>query len=446
MFKTKYLANLYEKLIKETAGENEFHQAVFEMFVTLDPVLDDYPQLIANNIVEQLLTPERVVIKEVVWENTQRQTETNKAYRVQYNSALGVYKGGLRYSPNVSLSIFKFLAFEQTFKNALTMLPMGGGKGGADFNPRGRSEEDIKLFTEAFITTLAQFIGADIDVPAGDIGVGQKEVSIMVEKYGELKDDAYGAFTGKLPGKGGVLGRKEATGHGLIYFVEAALNRIKNDSLRGKKVIVSGSGNVALYAALKAEAYGATVVAMSDSSGYVYNAHGLDVAFIKELKEIRKQRIVEYIKHDSEATYTPNASLIWSVKCDVALPCATQNEIDADAALKLVKNNVMFVAEGANMPTTKEAVDVFSKHKLLYAPGKAANAGGVYVSGLEMMQHQEQTLYSYEKVDNKLKNTMETIFNKCYETAAKHDKKNDLLFGANLYSFLRVANKMVEKL
>ncbi len=446
MLKTKYLTNLYEKLIKETAGESEFHQAVAEMFATLDPVLDDYPLLITNNIVEQLLKPERVVIKEVVWENAQGKSEINKAYRIQYNSALGVYKGGLRYSPNVSLSIFKFLAFEQTFKNALTMLSMGGGKGGADFNPRGRSEEDIKLFTEAFITSLAPYIGADIDVPAGDIGVGQKEVSIMVEKYAELKDDAFGAFTGKLPGKGGVLGRKEATGHGLIYFVEAALKRIKNDSLRGKKVIVSGSGNVALYAALKAQAYGATIVAMSDSSGYVHNANGLDVNIIKQLKENDKKRISEYIKYDAGASYVPNASLIWGVKCDVALPCATQNEIDAAAALKLVKNNVMFVAEGANMPSTKEAVDVFYTHNLLYAPGKAANAGGVYVSGLEMMQHQEQTLYSYEKVDKKLKKTMETIFNKCYETAAKHEKPNDLLFGANLYSFLRVANKMVEML
>lgn len=445
MLKTKYLLDLYHDLVVENKTEKEFHQAVFEMFQTLDPVINHYPEIIANDIIPRLLKPERVIEAEIDWINEKGESEQHLAYRIQYNSALGVYKGGLRYSPNVSISIFKFLAFEQTFKNALTTLPMGGGKGGANFNPRGRSPKDVKLFTEAFITALAPYLGADVDVPAGDIGVGQSEVMLMVEKYSELKDDAYGAFTGKLPEKGGISGRKEATGHGLVYFVEEALKVIKKTDLNNKKVVVSGSGNVALYAAFKAQEKGATVVAMSDSDGYVYNSKGLNLQVIKEIKEVNKERIKSYVSFDKEATYVDNAAAIWEIKCDIAIPCATQNELDEVGVAALIKNGVIFVAEGANMPTTKAGVELLRDNNILFAPGKAANAGGVYVSGLEMIQHQEQTKYTFAEVDVKLQATMKAIFQNSYQTAKKHERDNDLLFGANLSSFLLVAQKMIEK-
>lgn len=445
MLKTKYLRNLYNELVAENSNEKEFHQAVFEMFQTLDPVINDYPLIIKNNVIPRLLKPERVIEAEIEWVNEKGEKEHHLAYRIQYNSALGVYKGGLRYHPNISVSIFKFLAFEQTFKNALTTLPMGGGKGGANFNPRGRSEADVKLFTESFIEALAPYLGSEIDVPAGDIGVGQKEVMLMVDKYSELKEDAYGAFTGKLPAKGGILGRKEATGYGLIYFVSEALKVIKNETLDSKKVIISGSGNVALYAGFKAEEKGATVVAMSDSDGYVYNPNGLNLKLIQKLKEEQKARIKEYIAFDEGAKYVDSAPQIWQEKCDIALPCATQNELDEKGASALIKNGVIFVAEGANMPTTKEAIDLLRKHNTLFAPGKAANAGGVYVSGLEMIQYRDKANYSFAEVDYKLKETMKVIFKNSYETAKRHHKENDLLFGANLYSFLVVAEKMLKK-
>lgn len=445
MLKTKYLLDLYHDLVSENNEEKEFHQAVLEMFETLDPVIQDYPEIIANNVIPRLLRAERIIEVEIDWVNEKGEDEQHLAYRIQYNSALGVYKGGLRYSPNVNISIFKFLAFEQTFKNALTTLPMGGGKGGANFNPRGRSAKDVKLFTEAFITALAPYLGADIDVPAGDIGVGQSEVMLMVEKYSELKDDAYGAFTGKIPDKGGILGRKEATGHGLIYFVEEALDVIKKTTLNNKKVVVSGSGNVALYAAFKAQEKGAIVVAMSDSDGYVYNANGLNLSVIKEIKEVKKERIKSYISFDKEAIYYDNSAAIWEIKCDIALPCATQNELDEKGVAVLIENGVMFVAEGANMPTTKAGVELLRENNILFAPGKAANAGGVYVSGLEMIQHQEQTKYTFAEVDDKLHATMKAIFQNCYQTAQKHRRNNDLLFGANLSSFVLVAQKMIER-
>ncbi|HZJ89746.1 MAG TPA: NADP-specific glutamate dehydrogenase [Bacilli bacterium] len=444
MLKTKYLLDLYHDLVVQNKGEKEFHQAVLEMFQTLDPVIHSYPEIITNNIIPELLKPERIIEVEIDWVNEKGENEQHLAYRIQYSSTLGVYKGGLRYSPNVSISIFKFLAFEQTFKNALTTLPMGGGKGGANFNPRGRSAKDIKLFTEAFITALAPYLGADTDVPAGDIGVGQREVMLMVEKYSELKDDAYGAFTGKLPDKGGILGRKEATGHGLVYFVEEALAVIKKTTLNNKKVVVSGSGNVALYAAFKAREKGATVVAMSDSDGYVYNPEGLDLDIIKEIKETKRERIRSYLDYDKAAIYENDAVAIWGVKCDIALPCATQNELDETGVAALIKNGVIFVAEGANMPTTKTGVELLRDNKILFAPGKAANAGGVYVSGLEMIQHQKQVKYTFTEVDAKLQSTMKAIFQNSYQTAKTHNRPNDLLFGANLSSFLLVAEKMLE--
>ena len=439
----KYLLNIYENVKQKDKNEPEFLQAVYEVLNSIEPYVNEHPELETSGVLERFVEPERLITFRVPWVDDAGKVHVNRGYRVQFNSAIGPYKGGIRLHPSVNVSIMKFLAFEQGLKNSLTGLPMGGGKGGCDFDPKGKSDVEIMHFCQSFMTELFRHIGADTDVPAGDIGTGAREVGFMFGQYKRLRNEFTGVFTGKGLSFGGSLARPEATGYGLCYFTNKMLETMKETSFQGKRVVISGSGNVAMYALQKVVELGGTVVAMSDSAGYIYNEDGIDFNTIKEIKLTNRLRISEYLKYYPNTTYVANSKDIWGVKCDIALPCATQNEIDIEAAQKLVENNVMAVAEGANMPCTLEATNYFIENKVLYGPAKAANAGGVLVSGLEMSQNSMRLSWSFEEVDQKLKAQMEKIFIEVYECAKHYGDEYNTVLGANISGFKKVASAMM---
>lgn len=443
MFQTEYLTKVYDELCKKNEGQKEFLQAAQEILESLEPVVVKRPELIKAKIIERFIEPERLIHFRVAWVDDNGEIQINRGYRVQFNSAIGPYKGGIRFHPSVSQSIIKFLGLEQTLKNSLTSLPMGGGKGGADFDPKGKSDREVMAFCQAFVTELYRHIGPDTDVPAGDMGVGGREVAYMFGQYKRIKNEFVGVFTGKGLTFGGSLARTEATGYGLCYFTEEALKAMRQDSFKGKTVVISGSGNVAIYACEKATSLGAKVVAMSDSTGYVYDANGINLDIMKQIKEVERARIVEYTKRVSGSTFKEGSTNIWEVKCDVALPCATQNEIDLDSAKKLVANGVIAVCEGANMPSTNDAARYFMDNQVIYGPAKAANAGGVATSGLEMSQNSMRYSWSFEEVDAKLKDIMINIFKNTYNTAVAYGNQWDLLKGANIAGFEKVCAAML---
>ena len=413
------------------------------MLESFQPVVAVRPDIVKAGIIERIVEPERFIQFRVSWVDDNGKVQVNRGYRVQFNSAIGPYKGGLRFHPSVCASVIKFLGFEQIFKNSLTGLPMGGGKGGSDFDPKGKSDGEVMRFCQSFMTELAKHIGADTDVPAGDIGVGAREIGFLFGQYKRLRNEFTGVLTGKGLSYGGSLVRKQATGYGLLYLTEEMLKCMKNDSVAGKTVVVSGSGNVAIYACEKAQSLGAKVVAMSDSNGYVYDPAGIKLDVIKQIKEVERGRIKEYAARVKGAEYHEGCRGIWSVKCDVALPCATQNEINGEEAAILVKNGVIAVAEGANMPSTPEAIETFQKAGVLFAPAKAANAGGVATSGLEMCQNSMRYSWTAEEVDAKLKGIMENIFHNIYNAAEQFGKSGNLVAGANIAGFLKVADAML---
>lgn len=439
----KILKDVYEQVLRRDANEPEFLQAVKEVLESLEPVAEKYPKFVDAGIFKRIVEPERMIIFRVPWVNDNGEVVVNRGYRVQFNSAIGPYKGGLRFHPSVNLSIIKFLGFEQIFKNALTGLPMGGGKGGSDFDPKGKSDGEIMRFCQSFMFELARHIGPDTDVPAGDIGVGGREVGYLFGMYKKLRNEFTGVLTGKGLSFGGSLTRTEATGYGLCYFMDEAMKSINEKSFMGSTVVVSGSGNVAIYAAEKVHQLGGKVVAMSDSTGYIYDKNGIDLAVVKKLKEEERKRISDYISYHPEATYTAGCAGIWSVKCDVALPCATQNELDGAAAKLLVANGCFAVGEGANMPSTPEAVDYFVENKVVFAPGKASNAGGVACSGLEMSQNSMRLSWTFEEVDERLRNIMVGIYRNASAAAKEFGYDNNLVVGANIAGFLKVAQAML---
>lgn len=438
-----YAKRVIEATIQKNPQEPEFHQAVIEILTSLEPFLEEHPEYEEAGILERIVEPERQILFRVPWVDDSGKVRVNRGYRVEFNSAIGPYKGGLRFHPSVNLGIIKFLGFEQIFKNALTELPIGGGKGGSDFDPKGKSDREIMAFCQSFMNELYRHIGADIDVPAGDIGVGAREIGYMYGQYKRLTRLFDGTFTGKGLNYGGSLVRKEATGYGLVYFTDKMLESL-GTSLEGKTVVISGSGNVAIYATEKALQLGAKVVALSDSNGYVYDADGIQLDIVKEIKEVRRGRIREYVTYRPNAQYHENG-LIWSVPCDVALPCATQNEITEQGAKLLIQNGCIAVAEGSNMSTTIEAVNMLQQNNVLYAPGKAANAGGVAVSALEMAQNSARLSWTFEEVDKRLQGIMHNIYTKISETAAHYGAKNNLVVGANIAGFKKVADTMIEQ-
>ncbi len=442
--KNAYVQRVWESVRAKDAGESEFLQAVHEVLETLEIVVEHMPELEKYAVLERCVEPERVIIFRVPWTDDAGAVHVNRGYRIQFNGAIGPYKGGIRFHPSVNLSILKFLGFEQVFKNSLTTLPMGGAKGGADFDPHGKSEGEVMRFCQSFMSELQRHIGADTDVPAGDIGVGAREVGYMFGQYKRLHNEFSGVLTGKGRSFGGSLIRPEATGYGLVYFAENMLAK-KNKSLKGLRCAVSGSGNVAQYAVQKLIQSGARPLTMSDSSGYIYDPDGIDekkFAFIQELKNVRRGRISEYAHKYPSAQYTAGKRP-WSVAVDCAFPCATQNELNADDAQKLIKNGVSLVAEGANMPCTPEAVALFQKEGVLYAPGKASNAGGVAVSGLEMSQNSMRYSWTAEEVDAKLKSIMKDIHDSAYQAAARFGMEGNYAAGANIAGFLKVAEAMI---
>ncbi|MCR5698182.1 MAG: NADP-specific glutamate dehydrogenase [Treponemataceae bacterium] len=442
--KNAYVTRVFEQVKAKNPNEPEFLQAVQEVLETLEPVVEQMPEIEKNAILERMVEPERVIMFRVPWTDDAGNIHINRGYRVQFNSAIGPYKGGIRFHPSVNLSILKFLGFEQTFKNSLTTLPMGGGKGGSDFDPHGKSDAEVMRFCQSFMTELSKHIGADTDVPAGDIGVGGREVGYMFGQYKRLRNEFTGVLTGKGLTFGGSLIRTEATGYGLIYFAENMLAKV-GDNFKGKVCAVSGSGNVAQYAVQKLIQLGAKPVTMSDSNGYIYDPDGITqekLDWVKELKNVRRGRICEYAKQFPSAKYVEGKKP-WGEKVDCAFPCATQNELDGEAAKTLVANGVKLVAEGANMPSTIEAVNTFLAAKILYAPGKASNAGGVATSGLEMSQNSERLSWSSEEVDAKLKGIMKNIHDSAYEAAEKFGMKGNYVAGANIAGFLKVANAMI---
>ncbi|MDN5706481.1 MAG: NADP-specific glutamate dehydrogenase [Corynebacterium casei] len=435
------ISEYYDKLLKRNAGEPEFHQAVSEVLDSLKVVLGKDPHYADYGLVERLCEPERQLIFRVPWIDDNGQVRVNRGFRVQFNSALGPYKGGLRFHPSVNLGIIKFLGFEQIFKNSLTGLPIGGGKGGSDFDPKGKSELEIMRFCQSFMTELHRHIGEYRDVPAGDIGVGGREIGYLFGQYRRLANQhESGVLTGKGLTWGGSLVRTEATGYGTVYLV-AEMMRTHGESLSGAKVIVSGSGNVAIYAAAKAQEHGATVVAMSDSSGYIYTPDGVDVDLLKDIKENRRERINTYAE-EAGVKFVEGGN-IWEVEADVALPCATQNELDGESAELLKKNGVRYVAEGANMPSTPDAVHVFQSANIAFAPGKAANAGGVATSALEMQQNASRDSWSFAYTDERLKQIMTRIFVNISTTASEYDREGDYVAGANIAGFKKVADAML---
>jgi glutamate dehydrogenase (NADP+) len=438
-----YTMNVLEKVKKQNPNEPEFLQAVTEVLTSLQPYVDAHPEYERAGLLERLCEPERIIIFRVPWIDDSGKVQVNKGYRVQFNSAIGPYKGGLRFHPSVSLSIMKFLGFEQVLKNSLTGQPIGGGKGGSDFDPKGKSDREVMAFCQSFMTELYRHIGENTDVPAGDIGVGGREIGYMYGQYKRISNTFSGVFTGKGISYGGSLGRTEATGYGLTYLVEEML-RQHGDSFENKTVVVSGSGNVAIYAVEKVRQLGGKVVAMSDSNGFVYDAEGIDLSAVKEIKEVRRGRISEYTKYRSKAVYTEGTG-IWNIKCDIALPCATQNELNGEDAKTLVKNGCFVVGEGANMPSTLEAVEVFLQNKVLYVPGKAANAGGVAVSSLEMSQNSMRAKWSFEEVDRKLKEIMVNIYNNIASVAKEVGHEDNFVVGANIAGFIKVAEAMLSQ-
>ena len=440
-FKSAYLTEVYENVCRRDPDQPEFQQAVKEVLESLELVLERRPDLVDAGIIERIVEPERMIMFRVAWVDDSGKVQVNRGYRFQFNSAIGPYKGGLRLHPSVNASVIKFLGFEQIFKNSLTGLPMGGGKGGSDFDPKGKSDMEIMRFCQSFMTELSKHIGADTDVPAGDIGVGAREIGYMFGQYKRLANEFTGVLTGKGLTYGGSLARTEATGYGLCYFVREML-AAKGDSFKGKTVVISGSGNVAIYATQKATELGGKVVALSDSSGYVYDPNGINLDVVKQIKEVERLRISEYAKRVSGATFTPGCSGIWTVKCDIALPCATQNEIDASSAEILVKNGCKLVAEGANMPSTPEAIECFQSNGVMFGPAKAANAGGVATSGLEMSQNSLRLSWSFEEVDAKLDDIMKGIYKAAYDASVEYGCPGNLVAGANIAGFLKVAEAM----
>ena len=442
MLKNEYLLGVIADVEKRNPGEPEFHQAMREVLESLEPVIEKKPIYQEKGIIDMLVEPERIIKFRVPWVDDNGVVRVNRGYRVQYNSAIGPYKGGIRFHPSVYEGIIKFLGFEQIFKNSLTGLPIGGGKGGADFDPKGKSDAEIMRFCQSFMMELSKHVGPDTDVPAGDIGVGAREIGYMYGMYKKLRNEFTGVLTGKGLTYGGSLGRKQATGFGLCYFAEAML-KDKGLTMAGKNVVVSGSGNVAIYAAEKAMTLGAKVLAMSDSNGYVYDKDGIDLDLVKEIKEVRRGRIKEYVAARPSAVYTEGCSGIWTVKCDIALPCATQNEINEESAKILVANGVMAVAEGANMPSTPEAIATFQNAGVLFAPAKAANAGGVATSALEMSQNSMRLSWTFEEVDAKLQTIMVNIYKNASAAAKEYGMEGNLVAGANIAGFLKVADSMV---
>jgi len=436
-----YTKTILESTINKTTGESEFHQALEEVLLSLSPILDHNPRYQKAGILEMLVAPERIIQFRIPWQDDAGFVQVNTGYRVQYNSALGPYKGGIRFHPSVNQSILKFLGFEQTLKNALTGQPIGGGKGGADFDPKGKTDSEVMRFCQSLMTELYKYIGADEDVPAGDIGVGAREVGYMYGQYKRITGLVEGVFTGKGLSYGGSVGRTQATGYGLLYLLDEMLTHAK-DGLDGKKAIISGSGNVAIYAAEKTAQLGGKVIAMSDSGGVIHDAEGICLDTIKEIKLINRGRISDYLEHRPHASYTEGRG-IWQIPCDIALPCATQNELNAADAKALVASGCKAVAEGANMPCTKEAVHVLQANQVLYAPGKAANAGGVAVSALEMSQNSQRISWPFEEVDARLKSIMVNIFIQMSQTAEEYGIKGDYVAGANIAGFMRVAEAML---
>ena len=442
-FKSEYLQKVYDKVCSRNKGEEEFLQAVREVLESFEPVVEKRPDIVEAGIIDRIVEPERFIQFRVSWVDDNGKVQVNRGFRVQFNSAIGPYKGGLRLHPTVCASVIKFLGFEQIFKNSLTGLPIGGGKGGSDFDPKGKSDGEIMRFCQSFMTELSKHIGADTDVPAGDIGVGAREIGYMFGQYKRLRNEFTGVLTGKGLSYGGSLARTEATGYGLCYFTEEMLNSMKNDSFKGKTVVISGSGNVAIYATQKATQLGGKVVALSDSNGYIYDPNGINLDVVKQIKEVERGRIKEYCDRVQGATYTEGCKGIWTIKCDIALPCATQNELDGESADALIKNGVMAVAEGANMPSTPEAVEKFQAAGVLFGPAKAANAGGVATSALEMSQNSERLSWTFEEVDAKLKNIMVNIFHNSYNASKEFGVEGNLVAGANIAGFLKVADAMM---
>ena len=438
----KYVEDVLSLVKQRDPDQPEFYNTVREVFTSIVPFLEKNPQYKAEKMLERMIEPERIVTFRVVWQDDKNETHINRGYRVQMNSAIGPYKGGLRFHPSVNLSILKFLAFEQVFKNSLTSLPIGGGKGGSDFDPKGKSDNEVMKFCQAFMTELYRHIGPHVDVPAGDIGVGGREIGYLFGQYKRIRD-AYDSavLTGKGLTYGGSLTRTEATGYGLLYFVKNMLDE-KNDTLQGKTVSVSGSGNVAIYAIQKAQEFGAKVVTCSDSNGYVYDPNGINVDTVKDIKEVHRGRIAEYVKYHQTAEYHEGCRGVWSVKCDIALPCATQGELDLESAKHLVDNGCKLVAEGANMPSTLEAIDYFLQNKILFGPAKAANAGGVAVSALEMSQNSERLSWTFEEVDDRLKGIMANIYKNAKQNAVDFGDPDNLVMGANIAGFKKVAEAM----
>lgn len=437
-----YVEKVLKDLKKNNPNEPEFHQAATEILTTLAPVIEKHPEYEAAALLERFVEPERVIMFRVPWVDDKGKVNVNKGYRVQFNSAIGPYKGGLRFHPSVNLSIIKFLGLEQILKNSLTGLPIGGGKGGSDFDPKGKSDREVMAFCQSFMTELFRHIGADTDVPAGDIGVGGREIGYLFGQYKRIRDEHVGVLTGRGLAYGGSLVRTEATGYGLVYITEEAM-KARGDSFKGKTVIISGSGNVAIYACQKAQSLGAKVVAMYDSDGYVYDADGINLEVIKDIKEVKRGRIKEYAERVKGAKYEKGCKGIWNIPCDIALPCATQNEIDEESAKTLVKNGVRYVAEGANMPSTLEAIEVFQKAGVVFLPAKAANAGGVATSALEMAQSSGRLFWSFEEVDKKLKGIMTNIYHNIDEAAKKYGYDGNYVIGANIAGFIKVADAMM---
>ena len=442
--KNDYLQELMATVVKRNPGEVEFHQAVNEVLESLDPVVERYPKYIANGVMDRLVEPERTIKFSVPWIDDHGRMRLNRGFRIQFNSAIGPYKGGLRFHPSVYEGVIKFLAFEQILKNSLTGLPIGGGKGGSDFDPKGKSDMEVMRFCQSFMMELFRYIGPDTDVPAGDIGVGGREIGYLFGQYQRLTNEFTGVLTGKGINFGGSLARTEATGYGLCYLTCAMLQE-KQKSFDNATVVVSGSGNVALYAVEKAQSLGAKVVAMSDSDGYVYDPGGIDIAAMKQLKEVERKRVQDYVSSHPGSEYHEGCTGIWKIPCHIALPCATQNELDESDAKTLVENGCFAVAEGANMPSTAGAVAVFQNNGVLFAPAKAANAGGVATSVLEMSQNAQHCYWTFAEVDQMLKEIMESIYHRISAAAEEYGCKDNLVAGANIAGFLKVADAMLAR-
>lgn len=439
----QYLLKVYNNVKTKDANEPEFLQAVYEVLSSIEPYVNEHPELEKNGILERFVEPERIITFRVPWVDDQGKVQVNRGYRVQFNSAIGPYKGGIRLHPSVNVSIMKFLAFEQGLKNSLTGLPMGGGKGGSDFDPRGKSDLEVMRFCQSFMTELCKYIGADTDVPAGDIGTGKREIGFMFGQYKRIRNEFTGVLTGKGLSYGGSIGRTSATGHGLCYFTNKMLEQMGNTSFAGKKVIVSGAGNVGLYAVDMAIKLGATVVGVNDISGTAYNPKGIKFDLLQMIKEEKRLLVEDYAKLDTDATFTSNPKDLWRIPCDVALPCATQNEIDIDDAKALVDNNVICVSEGANMPCTLAATEYFIENKVMFGPAKAANAGGVMVSGFEMSQNSMRLAWTFEEVESKLKQQMENILMEVLACCKHYGNPYNTVLGANISGFKKVSEAML---